>query len=69
VGEKERIDGWQEGSWQRVASHCSPPLGLANRISPALLRRCCYGWCGTRRFDFGMGEWGGLGVYDMFSCM
>ena len=36
-----------------------PLLGLANRISPALLRRCCYGWCGARRFDFGMGEWGG----------
>ncbi len=62
-------DGWQVGVGSELLVTVPPPLGLANRISPALLRRCCYGWCGARRFDVGMGEWGGLGVYDMFSCM
>jgi len=70
VGGKGREDGWQVGVGSELLVTVPPPLGLAKRISPALLRRCCYGWCGARRFGFGMGEWGGgLGVYDMFSCM
>jgi len=56
VGGKGREDGWQVGVGSELLVTVPPPLGLANRISPALLRRCCYGWCGARRFGFGMGE-------------
>jgi len=61
VGGKGREDGWQVGVGSELLVTVPPPLGLAKRISPALLRRCCYGWCGARRFGFGMGEWGGGG--------